>query len=152
MYFLISDHSNCISNILWYPSKTRLRILKSITGNGWSIQTWPIMGTMQSMHEKNDQIWNFKIWFNQLWPYFLRKLPEKCNPTQMFCLSIGQSKSHCFRPAEPETWIKNPISCNCTYVSNYACCNQISRSSWFGQQSKIQKRPGWIWTSIQVII
>ena len=89
MYFLISDHSNCIGNILWYPSKTRLRIWKSVTGNGWSIQ----MGTMQSMHEKNDRIWNFKIWFNQLWPYFLRWLPEKCNPTQMFYLSIVKSES-----------------------------------------------------------
>jgi hypothetical protein len=50
------------------------------------------------------------------------------------------------------TRIKNPISCYCTDdVSNYACCNQISRSSWFCQQSKIQKRPGCSWTSIQVI-
>ena len=110
------------------------------------------MGTMQSMHEKNDQIWNFTIWFDQLWPYILRKLPEKCNSTQMFCLSIAKSESHCFRLTEPETWIKNPISCDCTYVSNYACCNQISRSSWFCQQSKIQKRPGCSWTSIQVIM
>ena len=56
------------------------------------------------------------------------------------------------RAAESETWIKNPISCNCTDVSNYACCKQISRSSWFGQQAKIQKWPRCSWTSIKVIV
>ena len=33
---------------------------------------------------------------------------------------------------------------------NYACSDQIPRPSWFCQQSKIQKRPGCSWTSIQV--
>ena len=54
------------------------------------------MCTMQSMHERNDQMLNLKIWFDNLWPYFLQELPKICNPTQMFCLSIAKSESYYF--------------------------------------------------------
>ena len=51
---------------------------------------------MKSMHGRNDQMSNLKIWFDRLWPYFLQELPKICNPAQMFCLSIAKSKSHYF--------------------------------------------------------
>ena len=76
MYFLISDHSNCIGNILWYPSKTRLWMWKSITEMAEVSKldlSWVQCNRWQTVQDKNPskRSWIDPFWWETLLMYIL---------------------------------------------------------------------------------